>query len=87
MRIVKDEAEVKVPATSANLGPGYDCMGLALSLHDRVRFRATSFERAKTWWSAGSLGQWRSKQDIQVTVINKDYTLSDFYSMQDSHFR
>ena len=32
MRIVKDEAEVKVPATSANLGPGYDCMGLALSL-------------------------------------------------------
>ena len=41
MRIVKDEAEVKVPATSANLGPGYDCMGLALSLHDRVRFRAT----------------------------------------------
>ena len=42
MRIVKDEAEVKVPATSANLGPGYDCMGLALSLHDRVRFRATA---------------------------------------------
>lgn len=41
MRIVKDEAEVKVPATSANLGPGYDCMGLAVSLHDRVRFRAT----------------------------------------------
>ncbi|WP_311590167.1 homoserine kinase [Varibaculum massiliense] len=41
MRIVKDEVEVKVPATSANLGPGYDCMGLALSLHDRVRFRAT----------------------------------------------
>lgn len=41
MRIVKDEAEVKVPATSANLGPGYDCMGLAVSLYDRVRFRAT----------------------------------------------
>lgn len=27
---------VQVPATSANLGPGFDCLGLALSLHDRL---------------------------------------------------
>jgi homoserine kinase len=27
---------VRVPATSANLGPGYDCLGLALALHDEV---------------------------------------------------
>jgi homoserine kinase len=27
---------VQVPATSANLGPGFDCLGLALSLHDDV---------------------------------------------------
>ncbi|GIH11700.1 homoserine kinase [Rhizocola hellebori] len=27
---------VKVPATSANLGPGFDCLGLALDLHDEV---------------------------------------------------
>lgn len=27
---------VKVPATSANLGPGYDSLGLALSLHDTL---------------------------------------------------
>ena len=27
---------VTVPATSANLGPGYDALGLALSLRDRV---------------------------------------------------
>ena len=27
--------QVHVPATSANLGPGFDCLGLALSLHDR----------------------------------------------------
>ncbi len=25
--------EVRVPATSANLGPGFDCLGLALDLH------------------------------------------------------
>jgi homoserine kinase len=27
--------QVHVPATSANLGPGFDCLGLALVLHDR----------------------------------------------------
>ena len=27
--------QVQVPATSANLGPGFDCLGLALYLHDR----------------------------------------------------
>jgi homoserine kinase len=33
---------VRVPATSANLGPGYDTLGLALSLHDEVEARVTS---------------------------------------------
>ncbi|MEU8363493.1 homoserine kinase [Nonomuraea sp. NPDC048882] len=28
---------IRVPATSANLGPGYDALGLALNLHDEVR--------------------------------------------------
>ena len=32
---------VRVPATSANLGPGFDSAGLALSLHDDVVVRAT----------------------------------------------
>lgn len=27
---------VRVPATSANLGPGFDCLGVALALHNRV---------------------------------------------------
>ncbi len=30
--------EVQVPATSANLGPGFDTLGLALSIYDRVVF-------------------------------------------------
>ncbi|MCU0299900.1 MAG: homoserine kinase [Candidatus Nanopelagicales bacterium] len=29
---------VEPPATSANLGPGFDCLGLALELRDRVSF-------------------------------------------------
>ena len=31
-----DRVTVRVPATSANLGPGYDCFGLALELRDEV---------------------------------------------------
>jgi homoserine kinase len=33
---------VRAPATSANLGPGFDSFGLALSLHDSVTARVTS---------------------------------------------
>jgi homoserine kinase len=32
-------ARVRVPATSANLGPGFDALGLALALHDEVDAR------------------------------------------------
>ena len=34
-------AGVRVPATSANLGPGFDALGLALTLHDVVAARVT----------------------------------------------
>lgn len=30
------QATVTIPATSANLGPGYDCLGLALALYNQV---------------------------------------------------
>lgn len=30
---------VRVPATSANLGPGFDCLGVALQLYNRVTVR------------------------------------------------
>jgi homoserine kinase len=32
---------VEVPATSANLGPGFDCLGLALDRHDRLTAEVT----------------------------------------------
>jgi len=32
---------VRAPATSANLGPGFDALGLALALHDEVEARVT----------------------------------------------
>jgi len=37
----KSPARVRVPATSANLGPGFDSLGLALTLYDEVEARIT----------------------------------------------
>jgi homoserine kinase len=34
-------ARVSVPATTANLGPGYDCLGIALNLANRVTVTST----------------------------------------------
>ncbi|WIK64819.1 homoserine kinase [Gleimia hominis] len=42
MRLVNDQVTVRVPATSANLGPGYDSYGLALSMYNEVSMRATT---------------------------------------------
>ncbi|WP_433229118.1 homoserine kinase [Micromonospora sp. CA-248260] len=50
---------VRVPATSANLGPGFDALGLALALHDDVSAEVTSTDVrvAVTGEGAGELPQ------------------------------
>ena len=40
-RFVTGPVRVRVPATSANLGPGFDSFGLALCLYDEVRARVS----------------------------------------------
>lgn len=42
MRIQHTRISVRVPATSANLGPGYDSLGLALDLCDELSVEATT---------------------------------------------
>jgi homoserine kinase len=41
MSIKNDKAYVRVPASSANLGPGFDTLGLALNVWNEVRFHVT----------------------------------------------
>lgn len=36
------QVTITIPATSANLGPGFDCLGLALGLYNHVTFTAVS---------------------------------------------
>jgi len=40
VRLRAAHVRVRVPATSANLGPGFDALGLALGLHDELEVRA-----------------------------------------------
>jgi homoserine kinase len=42
MRLDAAHVRVHVPATSANLGPGFDALGLALAVHDTLEVRALS---------------------------------------------
>lgn len=49
MRIPHEESyEVRVPASTANLGAGFDCLGLALELYLRVRASVLSGPGART---------------------------------------
>lgn len=41
-RVVRDRVRVRVPATSANLGPGFDALGLALGVWDEIAVRAVA---------------------------------------------
>ncbi|HEY3436657.1 MAG TPA: homoserine kinase [Actinotalea sp.] len=40
MRLQSDHVRVRVPATSANLGPGFDALGLALAHYDEIEVKA-----------------------------------------------
>jgi homoserine kinase len=42
MKWAEGPVRVRVPATSANLGPGFDTLGLALGLHDEVEVAVTA---------------------------------------------
>jgi homoserine kinase len=43
-RFVAGPVRVRVPATSANLGPGFDALGLALAIYDELRAEVTGSE-------------------------------------------
>lgn len=44
-RMVTETFSVRVPATSANLGPGFDTLGMALTLYNTFTFRASPDDR------------------------------------------
>ncbi len=41
---MQDTTTIQIPATTANLGPGYDCLGIALSIYNRVTVERSTDE-------------------------------------------
>jgi len=52
--------KIKVPATSANIGVGFDCMGLAVSLYSTATFEPSSQELEIT----GCPAEFQNKQNL-----------------------
>ncbi len=46
---VTRKVHVRVPATSANLGSGFDTVGLALDYHDELEFTLSSDPLPRLW--------------------------------------
>jgi homoserine kinase len=63
-----NQITVIVPATSANLGPGFDCLGLALALYNKVTFTSTS---------AGPATAAPPKLTIEVTGLDAEKVPTD----------
>lgn len=67
-RVLGRRLVVDVPASTANLGAGYDCLGLALELCNRVTVEAVegdgSIELVTTGEGAGELGAERSNRFV-----------------------
>lgn len=64
---------ISVPATSANLGPGFDSLGLAVDLRNRVEFHASKF------FSVSIKGEGENKPRLKgnnlfVSIFNEHYT-------------
>jgi homoserine kinase len=60
---------VRVPATSANLGPGFDSCGLALGLHDHVRVRITDSGLTVDIAGEGAETLKRTERNLLVTAL------------------
>src|SRR5438270_13147735 len=60
---------VRVPATSANLGPGFDALGLARGLHDDVVARVTDSGLSVGVAGMGAATVARNARDLVVRAM------------------
>ncbi len=65
---------VRVPATSANLGPGFDALGLALGMHDELTARVTGEGLAVDVSGEGSDGVGRDETHLVVRAMRHCFT-------------
>jgi homoserine kinase len=71
-----DSATIRVPATTANLGPGFDCLGIALALANHVTVQrdaaqtaeGMAAEAATLFWKASGAGEFAFRWSIAGDV-------------------
>lgn len=63
---------VSVPATSANLGPGFDCLGLALSLKNQVMITPSKFHSVSLK-GEGANNPALKDNNMFITIFNDFY--------------
>jgi homoserine kinase len=66
---------VRVPATSANLGPGFDALGLALALYDDVVVRVAESGLSVDIAGEGADDLRRDRRNLVVKAITKAFSV------------
>ncbi len=67
------EVRVRVPASSANLGPGFDSLGLALGLHDEVEVAVTADGLVVEVHGEGAAGVPRDEGHLVVRAMRRAF--------------
>lgn len=68
--------EVEVPATSANLGPGFDVCGIALSLRNRFLFEKSDHDEL-----SGFIGEEETKDNLVLKSYHRFFEVYSFQEM------
>jgi homoserine kinase len=71
------QVRVRVPATSANLGPGFDSLGLALALYDELAARVTSSGLTITVEGEGGESVLRDESHLVVRSMRAAFAALD----------
>jgi homoserine kinase len=74
-RFVDGTVWVRVPATSANLGPGFDALGLALALYDEVSARVTKSGLTIDVEGAGAADVPRDESHLVVRAMKHTFAV------------
>jgi homoserine kinase len=69
------EVRVRVPASSANLGPGFDALGLALALHDEVEVVVAAGGLTVEVDGEGAAGVPRDEGHLVVQAMRRAFAL------------
>lgn len=64
---------ISVPATSANLGPGFDTLGLAISLHNQVVIKPSKFHSVSLRGEGGSNNPVLKDNNMFIAIFNDFY--------------